>query len=85
MVSVRGEDLASQRTTFTSAAPYLTNIAITLQRMGGEFRSKGLELFERLLVLSVYDAQIALQALDHRPLQIPRLQVRRRIRRHKQS
>ena len=29
--------------------------------MGGEFRSKGLELFERLLVLSVYDAQIALQ------------------------
>jgi hypothetical protein len=85
MVASRGNELVSPGSNFAASAPHLTNIAITLQRMGGAFRAKGLELFERLLVLSVYDAQAALNSLDHRPLNIHRGPVRRRTHRRKRS
>jgi hypothetical protein len=46
----------------------LTDIAQTLQRLGGEWRAKGLALFEELLDSGVPHAQKLLQELDNRPL-----------------
>lgn len=70
LVKMRGEELLSLRTAFIANAPHLVNIALTIQRMGGEFRSKGLDLFEDLLVLGVQDALAAINELDLRPVNI---------------
>jgi hypothetical protein len=67
IVRLRGDEVSGIRGSFMLAAPYLTNIAITLQRTGGEYREKGLQLFEQLLVLGVPDAQSLLDELDRRP------------------
>jgi hypothetical protein len=67
LVDLRADEIVGRGNDFTAAAPDLINIAVTLQRVGGDFRRKGLELFERLLELSVYDAQVVLDELDHRP------------------
>jgi hypothetical protein len=55
----------------------LVNIAMTLQRMYA-FRERGLELFERLVDLGVYDAATLLQNLDRRPINVPKPRPRRR-------
>jgi hypothetical protein len=81
LVRLRGKDLLSIQTSFTMSAPHLTNIALTLQRTGGEYRTKGLKLFEQLLVLGVQDAQSALNELDRRPILVPPAFPRRRRRR----
>ena len=52
-------------------ATHLTNIALTLQRLGGEHRGRGLALFEQLLALGVPDAQSTLNELDQRLSTIP--------------
>jgi hypothetical protein len=81
LVKMRGEELQSLRTAFVANAPHLVNIALTIQRMGGEYRSKGLDLFEDLLVLGVQDAQAAINELDLRPVNIHRQPIFRRPRR----
>ena len=73
MVRLRGSDLADIQMPFFESASHITNIGLTLQRIGGEYREKGLELFESLLVLGVDDAQNALNELDRRARSTRRL------------
>jgi hypothetical protein len=83
LVRIRASELTSMRTGFAANTAHLTNIALTLQRVGEGYRSKGLELFEMLLDLGVQDAQATLQELDKRPRGIPqpvRSPLRRRRR-----
>ncbi|QDT94579.1 ATP-binding protein [Gimesia aquarii] len=63
--------------------PALTSIAMTLQRMGSDFRSAGLDLFERLLRLGFSSTVQTMNELDNRPLNIIH-RARRRKRRRKQ-
>ena len=72
MVRFRGSDLVNIQTSLVMSAPHLKNISLTLQRTGGEYREKGLGLFESLLVLGVNDVQAALDELDRRPRNVPR-------------
>jgi hypothetical protein len=79
LVRVRADELTSIRTGFAVNTSHLTNIALTLQRLGGDFRKQGLDLFEKLLDLGVQDAHATLQELDKRPRSIPQ-PIRRRLR-----
>ena len=45
----------------------LVNLAMTIQRLSGNIRIRGLALFERLLVLNAYEARGTLTELDNRP------------------
>jgi hypothetical protein len=72
LVHMHGQDIGNPQTSFSRSAPHLTNIALTLQRTGGEFREKGLALFERLLELGVNDASELLKDLDGRPVPVYR-------------
>lgn len=83
LVRLRGQELISIQTSFATSAPHLTNIALTLQRIGGEYRDKGLELFEQLLMLGVQDAQAVLNELDRRPGGAVRHPIPRRRRRRR--
>jgi hypothetical protein len=74
----RGNEVVDFRTSLSMSEPHLVNIAITLQRIGDEFRAKGLDLFEKLLVLGANEAQGALNELDHRLPSAERPIVRRR-------
>jgi hypothetical protein len=78
VVEARGAEIGSLRYSLGLSAGHLVNISLTLQRLGGEFRAKGLELFEKLLVLGIGEAQSAINELDIRPLNVPRPVVRRR-------
>ncbi|MHB8901866.1 MAG: hypothetical protein ACYC6Y_24180 [Thermoguttaceae bacterium] len=81
MVALRGNDLGNIQTSAFASASHITNIALTLQRIGGEYREKGLTLFESLMVLGVSDAQAALDELDRRTRDAARIVTRRRRRR----
>ncbi len=85
IVRLRGDELAGNLGSLMLSTPSLTNISITLQRTGGEYREKGLQLFERLLVLGVSDAQSVLDELDRRPRNIPARMVMRRHRRRAET
>lgn len=53
---------------FFSEGPELVDIALTLQRLGGTTRKKGLDLFEMLLEYDVYGVRAMLTELDaHTP------------------
>jgi hypothetical protein len=81
LVTLRSDDLKSMRTGFSANTGHLTNVALTFQRLGGQYRAKGLDLFEQLLDIGVHDAQAALNELDKRPISYPLLArplVRRR-------
>jgi hypothetical protein len=80
LVRLRADDLTNFGSGFSANTSHLTNIALTLQRLGGSFRSRGLDLFERLLDLGVHDAQATLNELDERPLTLPQ-PARRTLRR----
>lgn len=84
LVRLHGQELQSYQTSFAGCAPYLVNISLTLQRQPGDLKSKGLDLFEDLLVLGVHDAQTSLDQLDLRSKNIIRQTPRRRRRRRKQ-
>lgn len=71
VVRVRGAEMADYRTSMVPATAHLTNLALTLQRLGGTHRANGLHLFEALLDLGVQDAQAALNEIDRRPLGSP--------------
>jgi hypothetical protein len=83
LVRLRADELTSLRSGFAANTSSLTNIALTLQRVGGDYRRKGLDLFEMLLDLGVQDAQAALQELDKRPRNVAQ-PVRRRLRKRGQ-
>jgi len=60
------QDIADPLSYMSSAAS-LVSIALNLQRSDEPYRSQGLELFERMLALDVYDAKKTLRELDNRP------------------
>lgn len=81
LIRRRSSDLASIQSGLSAGTPHLTNIALTLQRLGGEYRQQGLELFEHLLDIGVHEAQAALNELDKRlrstgPVRRPRRRMR---------
>lgn len=81
LVQRRSADLASIQSGLSAGTPQLTNIALTLQRLGGEYRQQGLDLFEQLLDVGIHEAQAALNELDKRLRSsgpVPRPRRRRR-------
>lgn len=67
LLQYNGSELVNLSTSFSASAPEMINIALTLQRLGGDYRKYGLELFEKLLELNAYGAKDTLMELDHRP------------------
>ena len=80
----RGQEVASIQYALAASTGAFVEIALTLQRLGGEWRSRGLELFEQLLELGVSDAVNAVHELDKR-LIAPSAPIRRRRRSRKRQ
>lgn len=85
MLQHNGSDLSNISTSFSAAAPEMINIALTLQRLGGDYRKYGLELFEKLLELNAYGAKDTLMELDHRPGHITHHPIRRKRKTRKEK
>ena len=80
----RGE-LGDIQTETASAAPQLTDLALTLHRLGGTLRQSGVALFEAMIEIDAYGARETLAEIDGRFRQRqaaprPRLPRRRRPR-----
>ena len=61
----RGE-LADMRTGTAIAAPQLTDLALTLHRLGGASRQSGVDLFEAMIEIDAYGARDTLAEIDGR-------------------
>lgn len=61
----RGE-LADMRTGTAIAAPQLTDLALTLHRLGGPSRQSGVDLFEAMIEIDAYGARDTLAEIDGR-------------------
>lgn len=61
----RGE-LADMRTGTAIAAPQLTDLALTLHRLGGPSRKSGVDLFEAMIEIDAYGARDTLAEIDGR-------------------
>jgi hypothetical protein len=72
MVSRFGAAVADFRTSLAGCGEHFTNLAMTLQRLGGEYREKGLGLFEDLLEIGVSEAETTLAEIDRRTAGPPR-------------
>ena len=59
-------DLSDIRTATAIAAPQLTDLAITLHRLGGASRETGVTVFEALIDLDAYGARDTLTEIDGR-------------------
>lgn len=66
VVNSFSEQLGDLKTGVATCAPQLTDIALTLHRMPGELRLKGLELFEALVTIRAYGATETLAEIDGR-------------------
>lgn len=84
LVDAWREKLGDMRTAMVGAAPQLTDLALTLHRLGGASRQAGVDLFEALIEIDAYGARETLTEIDGRfsPAQAvrPRLSRRRRNR-----
>ena len=61
----RGE-LGDMRTGTATAAPQLTDLALTLHRLGGTSRQSGVALFEAMIEIDAYGARETLSEIDGR-------------------
>lgn len=80
----RGE-LGDIRTGTSTAAPQLTDLALTLHRLGGASRKSGVAIFEAMIEMDAYGARETLAEIDgrfgpHQPAVRQRLARRRRPR-----
>jgi nucleoside phosphorylase len=77
-------ELGDIRTATATAAPELTDLALTLHRLGGPSRQAGVAIFETMIELDAYGARDTLAEIDGRfgPRQMT---TRRRIARRKTS
>lgn len=66
LVATWKSDLADVRTATALAAPQLTDLAITLHRLGGSPRDVGIEVFEKLIEIEAYGARDTLFEIDGR-------------------
>jgi nucleoside phosphorylase len=78
LVEAWRKDLGYSRTAAAIAAPQLTDLAITLHRLGGVSRNTGVTVFEALIDLDAYGARDALVEIDGR-FGIHQTGARRRI------
>jgi len=58
--------LADTRTAIAAAAPQLTDLALTLHRLGGESRESGVALFEVMIEIDAHGAKETLAEIDGR-------------------
>lgn len=72
------DELADIRTGTSLAAPELTDLAITLHRLGGRSRGMGVAVFEALLDIDAYGTRETLAEIDGR-FDVPQTGVRRRV------
>jgi hypothetical protein len=72
------DELADIRTGTSLAAPELTDLAITLHRLGGRSRDIGVAVFEALLDIDAYGTRETLAEIDGR-FDVPQTGVRRRV------
>ena len=77
-------ELSDIRTSTALAAPQLTDVALTLHRIGGATREIGVEIFEALLELDAYGAKATLAEIDGR-FEIEQTVIRRRITRRERA
>ncbi len=78
--------LADLRTATAAAAPHLTDLALTLHRMGGASREAGVRLFEAMIEIDAYGARDTLAEIDGRfgpQRQVGRRRIPRRPRRQR--
>jgi hypothetical protein len=61
----RGE-LGDMRTGTVTAAPQLTDLALTLHRLGGASRQSGVAIFEAMIEIDAYGARETLAEIDGR-------------------
>ena len=78
LVEAWRNDLSDFQTANAIAAPQLTDLAITLHRMGGASRETGVTVFEALIDLDAYGARNTLAEIDGR-FGIHQTGARRRI------
>lgn len=84
LVNAWRKDLRDFGTATAFAAPQLTDLAITLHRLGGVSREIGVTVFEALLDLDAYGARDTLAEIDGR-FGVPQAASRRRIARRAMS
>ena len=66
LVSAWRAELGDVRTSIAMAAPQLTDLALTLHRIGGKSRRSGVKLFEAMIEIDAYGARDTLAELDGR-------------------
>jgi nucleoside phosphorylase len=88
LVSAWSSELADMRTGIAIDAPQLTDLALTLHRLGGLARESGVSIFERMLELDAYGTRETLAEIDGRfglNQQLVRRRLPRRRNRHGQA
>jgi hypothetical protein len=83
LVAAWRRELGDTRTGIATAAPQLTDLALTLHRLGGTSRQSGVALFEAMIEIDAYGARETLAEIDgrfgpHRATARQRLVRRRR-------
>jgi hypothetical protein len=66
LVSAWRRELGDTRTGMATAAPQLTDLALTLHRLGGTSRQSGVALFEAMIEIDAYGARETLAEIDGR-------------------
>ena len=66
LVTAWRAELGDMRTRTATAAPQLTDLALTLHRLGGTSRQSGVALFEAMIEIDAYGAREALAEIDGR-------------------
>lgn len=66
LVSAWRSELGDMRTGTAIAAPQLTDLALTLHRLGGTLRQSGVALFEAMIEIDAYGARETLAEIDGR-------------------
>jgi nucleoside phosphorylase len=85
LVAAWRDELGDIRTGTITAAPQLTDLALTLHRLGGASRQSGVAIFEALIEMDAYEARATLAEIDgrfgpHQAAARPRLARRHRPR-----
>ena len=66
LVAAWRRELGDTRTGMATAAPQLTDLALTLHRLGGTSRQSGVALFEAMIEIDAYGARETLAEIDGR-------------------
>ena len=66
LVTAWGSGLGDSQTATSLVAPQLTDLAITLHRLGGDSRDTGVAVFEKLIEIDAYGARDTLIEIDGR-------------------